>query len=95
MAVTNRLIREALQGTSESFDIYGSVNQTGASDVFSEAINEQLRRIANQEEHFQLLKSTRTNTPLTDQVEQIVVAEKQRILETHQDIIHPQAQPRE
>lgn len=93
MAATNQFIREALQGTSESFDIYGSVNHGGASSVFSDAINDQLRQIAEQEEQFKLLRATRTNTPFTDHVEQLVKTEKQRVLETYPEIVHPQATP--
>lgn len=91
MAITNSLIREALSGSGESYDIYGVLNQGNTSTAFSEAINDQMGRIAEQESFFSTLKATRTNTPLTDKVEALVQQEKQRILETHQDVVHPQA----
>lgn len=62
-----------------NIDIYGNTINTRAQEAMSEAINNQLGHIAEQESSFQVLEQKRENTPVTDAVKDIIVEEKERV----------------
>lgn len=80
MAGLSSLISTAFEDIRvNSIDIYGNTINTRASEAMSEAINNQLAHIAEQESSFQVIEQRRENTPITDAVKDIVVAEKERV----------------